>query len=381
MSSRLIIVCIGFLCPFCIGAQEYLIKVWNPLAFARIGELVELPAPYELDSSEWYLTDSGGNEVAFQITHDGKLVFPVDLSPGSHDTLVLQKGSPSKIDTVCYGRIFHERLDDLAWENDRAAYRAYGPALQASGERAYGYDIWTKSVEYPVLEKRYHGALNEGISFHKDHGEGMDVYAVGPTLGGGTSALLDANGNIIMPWCWTKAEVLDNGPLRFTAIVKYPPTVCGIDTIVETRTISIDKGEWLNSTDVYYQGAQNGTEFVAGVVVHDSNPEGYRLLQDNNTLLYTDYTQEPFEDNGFLFVGMATEENSELFFKPMEGINGVSGHLLMKMRTGDNPTRYYWGGAWSKGGMESIDHWQDYILKFRARKRNPIVAEIIDSRL
>lgn len=367
----------GFLSPLIAGAQEINIKVTNPLPLARGEEIVEVQCPEPIAESDWTMYDSEGKEKVFQITHDGKLLFTTQLGPKETATYTLRPGGHSAWETTCYGRIFPERLDDLGWENDRAAYRAYGPALQATGEKAYGYDIWTKSVETPVLEKRYHGALKEGISFHKDHGEGMDVYAVGPTLGGGTTALFGPEGELIMPWCWTEAEVIDNGPLRFTALLKFAPTVIGKDTIVETRTISLDKGEWLNSTDVFYQGAPKGSEFAAGVVVHDSNPLGYRLLQDTNTVLYTDFTQEPFEDNGFILVGMTTPEDAELFFLPMEGVNGVSGHILMKMRTGDNPTRYYWGGAWSKGGMETIDDWQDYMLKFRTRKLHPLKGEII----
>ena len=56
------------------------------------------------------------------------------------------------MDVVACGRQYPERLDDVAWENDRAAYRAYGPALQEKGARAFGYDIWTKSaVSYTHL--------------------------------------------------------------------------------------------------------------------------------------------------------------------------------------------------------------------------------------
>lgn len=84
------------------------------------------------------------------------------------------------VDVAACGRVYPERLDDVAWENDRVAYRAYGPALQATGERAYGYDIWTKSTPEPVVEDRYDGDLNRGISYHEDHGNGMDVYAVAP---------------------------------------------------------------------------------------------------------------------------------------------------------------------------------------------------------
>ena len=102
-------------------------------------------------------------------------------------------------------------MDDIAWENDKAAYRAYGPALEASGERAWGYDVFTKSVSEPVVEMRYARELDpqarakisawrkegrkeqadslaQAISYHVDHGNGMDCYSVGPTLGGGTAA-------------------------------------------------------------------------------------------------------------------------------------------------------------------------------------------------
>ena len=56
----------------------------------------------------------------------------------------IAEGTPQPVDVVACGRQYPERLDDVAWENDRAAYRAYGPALQEKGERAFGYDIWTK---------------------------------------------------------------------------------------------------------------------------------------------------------------------------------------------------------------------------------------------
>ena len=38
--------------------------------------------------------------------------------------------------------------------------------------------------------------LAESVSYHIDHGNGLDYYKVGPTLGAGTSALL-ANDSIV----------------------------------------------------------------------------------------------------------------------------------------------------------------------------------------
>lgn len=89
-------------------------------------------------------------------------------------------------------------VDDVAWENDLTAFRAYGPALQETGERAFGYDIWTKyNTTEPVVEARYEGELNpdmkakiaelgktdpkaaqelyRSVSYHVDHGNGWIV--------------------------------------------------------------------------------------------------------------------------------------------------------------------------------------------------------------
>ena len=87
----------------------------------------------------------------------------------------------------------------MAWENDYAAYRAYGPAFGASGGAAYGYDVFTKSTTRPVVPERYFKELVQKVSYHTDHGDGMDVYDVGPTLGGGATAPLGRDGNLIFP--------------------------------------------------------------------------------------------------------------------------------------------------------------------------------------
>ena len=61
-------------------------------------------------------------------------------------------------------RYYSERLDDVAWENDLGGYRAYGPALQARGERGFGYDLFTKyNTTQPVLEGMYAEELNKEI--------------------------------------------------------------------------------------------------------------------------------------------------------------------------------------------------------------------------
>ena len=229
-------------------SKDIVFTVSNPSDMAR-NEMVEIA---EAPATPFLLMDARGHEVPYQITHDGKIIFRVSIPAKAGIDYKLVPGTPMPVDTICYGRIFPERKDDLAWENDRGAFRAYGPALQQSGEKAYGYDVWTKSVTGLVVEGRFYDDRVKRISFHIDHGKGMDVYAVGPTLGGGTSALMLPGDSIVMPYCWAEARVLDNGPLRFTAELTYNPVRIGGNDVIEHRLITLDAGDCLNKTTVWY---------------------------------------------------------------------------------------------------------------------------------
>ena len=71
-------------------------------------------------------------------------------------TYTIQSGTPDPYNVIACGRYYPERLDDMAWENDLVGFRAYGPALQARGERGFGYDLFTKrGTAAPVLEDMY----------------------------------------------------------------------------------------------------------------------------------------------------------------------------------------------------------------------------------
>ena len=84
---------------------------------------------------------------------------------GLSSTACAQPAEPA---TFC--RFVPERSDDFAWENDKIAFRAYGPALRAGTENS-GIDCWLKRVDYPIIDTWYKEA-SEGKSYHKDHGEG-----------------------------------------------------------------------------------------------------------------------------------------------------------------------------------------------------------------
>lgn len=351
-------------------ASGFDFKVSNPAGADRC-RMVEVG---KFPKGDFILYDGNGKEVAYQITHDGKLIFISEVPAGSSIKYKFKPGTPAQVDTVCYGRVFPERKDDLAWENDRSAYRAYGPALQASGEKAYGYDIWTKSVGYPVLEKRFHDDIVNKISFHVDHGEGMDVYAVGPTLGGGTSAIITENDSIVYPYCWESAEVLDNGPLRFSARLTYPPCVIDGDTIIEKRLITLDAGNWLNKTTVTYEGLDGKLRPLAGIVVHDSNPEGF--TSSTNSVAYCDLTQQPDGDNGEIYIALYSPELSKAKYIPLNQKEGDAvGHIALTGNPGQREYTYYWGSGWSKGGVKDFDTWNKYIETFENNINKPLIIK------
>lgn len=318
---------LALLAAGCVPDSETQVTIENPLPSDRVNEIVEIPLSAlgqeagQENGSTLVITDGRGKQVPSQITFDGKLIFPASVKAGSSARYQIRKGNPDTLSVIACGRHYPERMDDIAWENDKAAYRAYGPALEASGERAWGYDVFTKSVSEPVVEMRYARELDpqaraqisawrkegrkeqadslaQAISYHVDHGNGMDCYSVGPTLGGGTAALMTADSMLIYPRCYKEYEILDNGPLRFTVRLKYAPFTAGSDTsVVETRLISLDCGSHLNRTEVSYSGLRQSLPVASGIVIHPQNPDGYVCQPDKGYVAYADSTDNPHGNN------------------------------------------------------------------------------------
>lgn len=372
----------------CSQKEPVTVTVTNPLSIDRNGEMVEISMAEVTDrlqlpdTAQVIVWDENGLEVPYQITYDDMLVFPVSVKGDASAVYTIAEGTPQPVDAVACGRQYPERLDDMAWENDRAAYRAYGPALQERGERAFGYDIWTKNVSEPVVEDRYDGELNRGISYHVDHGNGMDCYAVGPTLGGGTAALFP-DSTLVYPYCYKDCEILDNGPLRFTAkLVYHPLVVKGDSNVVETRVISLDKGSQLNKTVVYYSGLSEITPVATGIVLHKENPSGYGFDAAAGYICYADSTERPSGDNGVIYVGAvfpAGVQPAVCLFPEEERQErgGALGHVLgIGTYEPGGEYVYYWGSGWSRHGFAAGTDWTRYLENYAQCVRNSLVVAV-----
>ena len=282
------------------------------------------------------------------------------------------------------------------------AFRVYGPDVQRRGQKAYGYDVFTKNIPELVMEDRYALILNQdtwntirtlrkegqtaladsienSISYHVDHGTGMDCYQVGATLGAGTAALMDDH-SLVYPYCYEDFEILDNGPLRFTMKLKFTPLVVKNDSnVVETRVIQLDKGSFLNKTTVSYENLNEKRLIATGLVIHEPFADRYQFNVQEGYMAYADPTQNVNNNNGIVYVGAVFPKNIQdiKVQRFAEAQNGALGHVLGidEYLPGDDFV-YYWGAGWSKAGIATDAEWVEYLKHFAKKVRYPLLVEI-----
>ena len=386
------------------------VTVSNPLEVDRQTDLVEIPVAevntaLGLADDDPFVIRNGKEEVPYQITHDGKVVFPITLTACQTQTFTLRKGIPAEFTEKVRGDHYPKRVDDICWENDLVGYRVYG----FKEDKASGYDIFTKrNTDLLVIPEMYRKALDpemkkrqkeiakefgkdsatrfshQQMSFHVDHGYGADFYAVGPTLGAGTSALLDGE-TIVYPFCYDKYEILDNGPLRFTIKLTFRPFSIGTsENVVETRVISLDLGSHFNKTVVSFDGLDSPNPIVTGIVVQDKDgkstgdaAKGY-ITYPAPTMNFESYKEV---DNGTVFIGHVFPEELEStelrYFSDKESKErgGAKGHILAHSTYDPaKPFVYYWGFGWNFWNIETYEEWLSHVEAFSAQLRNPITV-------
>lgn len=374
------------------------------------------------------VTNSIGQEVDYQVTHDSLLLVDASVMPGGETVFHVEKGVPRAMLSFSSlpqrteaggwgvgrvwtsGRLYPDRLDDIAWENDRIAFRVYGPSFYNSGGLGFGPDVWVKNTPEPVIDRRYrmdidikptqqqlldHGyhpeaaRLLQDNSFHVDHSTGNDCYAVGPTLGCGapclllnaTSAHIADSTEIIWQGTWSSYEILDNGPLRFTLSLLFPDTiVCG-QHVQEHRIYTLDKGSCFNRVEVWYDTAdmiddrQRRIRRTKRATAHDDtralyvgagfplhSPNAHTAVITGSYMQYADPTDNPEANTSQLYVACLFPEGGvttqTLTPRSYPGTQAVAHAMATRpIAPGDHWT-YYAGAAWSKHDVRNQREWQ-----------------------
>jgi hypothetical protein len=228
-----------------------------------------------------------------------------------------------------------------------------------------------------LLNRRYDDDHIRGISYHVNHGDGFDGYTVGPTLGGGMNALVDANGEICYPCAYRSYELLDNGPLRMTVRFTIDTLMVDNSPVVETRTVTLDAGAWLNRTDTKYEGLKCATTIASGIVVHTDNTD-YTLNDTKNFISYADQTDNVSSENGEIFVGLLAKSADSLTYKPFDKIvaNAVGQILLYNTYQPGDTYTYYWGSEWSKAGVPDITDWNSILVQVSSCINHPLTVKL-----
>jgi hypothetical protein len=352
------------------------VTVKNPIDLARPAETIvlgsaDLKAALNIDDlRRVYVRDAGGRDVlaqAVDLNDDGtfdELVFQIDLAPAQSAALTLTVGD-RRVYTAgqfkAYGRFVRERRDDFAWENDRVAHRMYGAALETWKQEpltSSAVDVWFKRTRRLVINEWY--MVDD---YHRDLGDGADLYSAGRTRGCGGSGVWEA-GRL-----WTSANfrdtrVLANGPIRVTFELRYQAWDVNGRPVRETKRITLDAGHRLSRFESEYTGdGWAPSQFAAGI---KKVPAATATVDRAAGILRT---WEPVRDQWGSF-GCAVVMAPATVADAVE----ADGNTLLVGRAGpDGRAVYYAGADWSHGG-DSPDNaaWGAALAAVARRLQNPV---------
>lgn len=305
-------------------------------------------------------------EIPFQLERRGQtnvqnLLLQVSLKANGSAKFLIVPGKPAAAVKKTYGRYVPERYDDFAWENDKVAFRMYGKSLEGRKDNAYGTDVWVKKTSKLVINDWYKTG-----DYHTDHGDGMDYYSVGLTLGAGDIAPF-VKDSVIFSKNYHYWKVLDNGPLRTTFELGYDAWDVAGKPVKVKKTISLDAGSHMNRVEAVYTYSGDTLPVVVGIV---KRAVPGTILMD--------------EQQGILG-----------YWEPQHGVDGITGvatiltgeklsmdtdraHLLTHTIAKNNKAVvYYNGSAWSKANeITTAKAWFSYLNNFKQQLEQPLKVSI-----
>jgi len=355
------------------------VTIENPSDFDRLAELVEIPIdtikgklPLS-DSMVYVVKTESGEVIPSQVTYDRKIIFQPELKAGEAKSFVITTGEPQEFPAKTYGRFITERKDDFAWENDRVVFRAYGPSLVEIDGPSNGFDAWYKKTNNLVIDKWYKNDLAGVQSYHEDHGEGLDDYSVGRSLGAGAMAPY-VNGKLWLNDNFATQEVLENGPLRTTFKLNYNDLDVDGKKIAENRTISIDAGSQLSKVVQAYT-IKEPMDVAAGIAKREKG-DSIITSVDKGYLIYSEPKTSKSDGVylGLLFPQGLKETKIDIYenFNPVKKQKGMFSHILgITTQQPRIPVTYYTGYGWKEYGFSGVNDFEKYMQNFATSLQQP----------
>ena len=372
--------------------------VKNNLNIARTSETVSLPVAKvaalvktfgatrlqikEVTTNKLLVTQAIDNNadgtvdaILFQIDIPAQAEKKFSISGLKSGTMV---ASSSKLTT--YARFVPERTDDFAWENDRVAFRTYGPVAQQlveqnkpGGTLTSGIDAWLKRVSYPIIDKWYQKNSTESGYYHIDHGEGYDPYHVGASRGIGGLGIM-AGDSLYVSKNFVQYKILANGPIRTLFELTYAPWPAQNNLITEKKIISLDLGSNLTRLEVELKSNEPVSNSTIGITLHEKKGE----VQVNQTAGWFRYW-EPM-DEAFLGTAVVVDPTFVQSYQEHRVNTKDQSHLYVVTKPITGKLVYYAGFCWSKSKQFTTPaQWDAYLATFAQNLASPLEVRFKNS--
>lgn len=258
-----------------------------------------------------------------------------------------------------FGRFVPERSDDFAWENDKIAFRAYGPALR-DGKENGGVDCWLKRVDYPIIDKWYKKHVDGG-TYHKDSGEGYDPYHVGSSLGcGGIGLWLDDK--LVTTETYTGSKVIKCEPDESVFELGYGWEHEGHKYRLN-KLITIRLGDRLFKTEATFwkdDKLAKDLRVAIGLTTHDGKAKASKDVKAGWLSCW-----EEIDDSG-LGTGVVMDPKDIKDYELIKSGTPDESHALFITATDDQGQVSWWAGyGWERAGeIKNSTAWEKYLKQF-----------------
>ncbi|OWW23679.1 DUF4861 domain-containing protein [Zobellia sp. OII3] len=293
-----------------------------------------------------------------------ELLFQAEVpANGSSEFIILVDSTKTvpESDVIAYSRLVPERTDDYTWENDKVAFRTYGPtgekeALEGvpGSTLSSGIDLWLKRTDKSIINKWYKAHLTEPGYYHIDHGEGYDPYHVGASRGTGGIGIWE-NDSLLVSNNFTASRTLAAGPLRTVFELDYAPwSAYGVK---ETKRITLDLGSNFSKFDIRLSSEREVPNYTIGITLHKNKGEG-AIYKEEGWFRHWETIDGSKVGEG---VVIAPEIVKNAILHKSEVTDQSN---LLIITEPQEELSYYAGFAWEKSGqVASVEDWEDLLKK------------------